>query len=259
MDNRKHSHYFKDIANYDELDIYLLLRLFGPLDHEIGHAIKKLLNAGKRGSKDKHQDIKEASDTLRRWLEIEEEMGGKQPPLLGVGEPMLSCEPIVPQVPEPVLLNDINIPLDLEKDESFSGNIICSRGLTDDGVMLYSLHRHDYQSHTDDRGNHYSLDGGCDYIRASSNLKVMPILKTSPIEVRSESLWGVRNCGDFPRYKERKRTIDDTDYVRIKDLTNEHICSIVKMFEESGNPSYKSGTGSVPSTIYEHYKSLPMR
>lgn len=65
----KHSHYHKQCP-YNSVDIYRVLELFGVTDQAIGHAIKKLLVAGKRGAKSKYQDIQEAIDTLNRWQEM---------------------------------------------------------------------------------------------------------------------------------------------------------------------------------------------
>lgn len=69
----KHRHYFKPVTGYDYIDIYRVLRMWGVVDHEIGHAVKKLLNAGQRGAKDKRQDLKEAIDTLERMIAILDE------------------------------------------------------------------------------------------------------------------------------------------------------------------------------------------
>lgn len=74
MAKRKHAHYFKDVSQITELDVYRVLRLFGVTDQSIGHALKKLLVAGGRGAgKDISQDIQEAIDSLTRWQELEEE------------------------------------------------------------------------------------------------------------------------------------------------------------------------------------------
>lgn len=63
----KHSHYKKDVSHLSMIDVYRVLALFEVGDQAIGHAIKKLLCAGKRGSKPKAQDVQEAIDTLVRW------------------------------------------------------------------------------------------------------------------------------------------------------------------------------------------------
>lgn len=71
--NRKHSHYFKDVRHLDYVDVYRVLQLFNVTDNAIGHAIKKLLVAGCRGSKPKNRDISESIDSLQRWLELNAE------------------------------------------------------------------------------------------------------------------------------------------------------------------------------------------
>lgn len=71
-----YSHYKKSVKHLKFIDIYRVLELFNVTDQAIGHAIKKLLCAGQRGAKDRNQDIKEALDTLKRWLEMREEDEG---------------------------------------------------------------------------------------------------------------------------------------------------------------------------------------
>lgn len=63
----KHSHYFKDVSNLQQIDVYAILKLFDVTDPCIQHAVKKLLVAGGRGSKSIDKDIQEAIDTLERW------------------------------------------------------------------------------------------------------------------------------------------------------------------------------------------------
>jgi len=65
----KHNHYFK-ACHYKAIDVYRVLQLFEVIDPCIQHAIKKLLVAGKRGSKSEYKDIREAIDTLERWCEM---------------------------------------------------------------------------------------------------------------------------------------------------------------------------------------------
>jgi hypothetical protein len=71
--NKIHNHYKKDVSYLQMVDVYRVLDLWQVNDHAIGHAIKKLLNAGQRGSKDMQQDIQEAIDSLTRWQEMQEE------------------------------------------------------------------------------------------------------------------------------------------------------------------------------------------
>ena len=48
----KHGHYFKKVTHLDGIDVYRVLELFEVTDPCLQHAIKKLLCAGTRGSKD---------------------------------------------------------------------------------------------------------------------------------------------------------------------------------------------------------------
>jgi hypothetical protein len=72
----KHKHYYKDVRHLDAVDVYRVLELFNVTDACIQHAVKKLLCAGTRGSKDVEQDVEEAIDTLGRYLDmrVEEEL-----------------------------------------------------------------------------------------------------------------------------------------------------------------------------------------
>ena len=70
-----HSHYFKDVSNFDAIDVYRVLELFDVVDPAIQHAVKKLLCAGGRGAKTMPQDVQEAIDSLNRWKEMRKEDG----------------------------------------------------------------------------------------------------------------------------------------------------------------------------------------
>jgi hypothetical protein len=64
-------HYYKAIPpELSELDIYAVLDLFEVTDQKVGHAVKKLLCLGNRGSKEYLQDLKEARDTLNRAIDL---------------------------------------------------------------------------------------------------------------------------------------------------------------------------------------------
>lgn len=76
----QYSPYFKDVRHIDTLDVYRVLDLFEveKHGHPISHAAKKLLLSGVRtGGKDVEADIREAIDSLMRWLEMREEDNGK--------------------------------------------------------------------------------------------------------------------------------------------------------------------------------------
>ena len=65
--------YYKDFSDVNEADVYLVHDRFKIEDHSgcIHHASKKLLLSGVRtGGKSKYDDVREARDTLNRWLEI---------------------------------------------------------------------------------------------------------------------------------------------------------------------------------------------
>ena len=69
----KYPKYYKDVSQLREIDVYLTHKLFEIDDPSgcIQHASKKLLLSGVRtGGKSKADDIKEARDTLTRWLQI---------------------------------------------------------------------------------------------------------------------------------------------------------------------------------------------
>lgn len=78
MTASKYSAYFKDVRHIDTIDVYRVVDLFGceKHGHPISHAAKKLLLSGSRtGGKDVEEDVREAIDTLRRWLEMRKEDG----------------------------------------------------------------------------------------------------------------------------------------------------------------------------------------
>lgn len=77
--SQKHSHYHKDVSHLKSIDIYRLLELFDVTDQAIGHAVKKLICAGKRGSKSFEQDVREAVDTLNRRLQMIAEDDNRPP------------------------------------------------------------------------------------------------------------------------------------------------------------------------------------
>lgn len=73
--------YFKDVSGLTEIDVYMTHQLFNIQDPSgcIHHSSKKLLLSGTRtGGKSKYKDIKEARDTLTRWLEINKDLKDKE-------------------------------------------------------------------------------------------------------------------------------------------------------------------------------------
>lgn len=68
--------YYKDVSDVEELDVYHVHQIFNIQDPSgaIQHASKKLLLSGVRtGGKSFYDDVREARDTLNRWLEINTE------------------------------------------------------------------------------------------------------------------------------------------------------------------------------------------
>ncbi len=65
--------YYKNFSDVNEADVYLVHDRFKIEDPSgcLHHASKKLLLSGVRtGGKSKFDDVREARDTLNRWLEI---------------------------------------------------------------------------------------------------------------------------------------------------------------------------------------------
>lgn len=67
---RKHHHYFKDVSNITEIDVYAVLKLFDVTDPCLQHIVKKALCAGKRGHKDMMEDLQNIVDTAIRAVEL---------------------------------------------------------------------------------------------------------------------------------------------------------------------------------------------
>ena len=73
---RRYPKYYKDVSAIDSLDVYAVHQLFDIQDPSgaLQHASKKLLLSGVRtGGKSQFKDIKEARDTLTRWLQLNPE------------------------------------------------------------------------------------------------------------------------------------------------------------------------------------------
>lgn len=74
--SEKYPQYYKPVGNLEEVDVYAVHHLFNIQDPSgcIQHASKKLLLSGVRtGGKSKAKDIREARDTLDRWLQLNPE------------------------------------------------------------------------------------------------------------------------------------------------------------------------------------------
>jgi len=72
----RYPQYYKSVEELDEIDVYAVHNLFNIQDPSgcIHHSSKKLLLSGVRtGGKSAYKDIKEARDTLTRWLQLNPE------------------------------------------------------------------------------------------------------------------------------------------------------------------------------------------
>jgi hypothetical protein len=65
-----HAHYYKDVSHLQKVDVYRALELFNVTNPCIQHAVKKLLCAGGRGTKDFERDLIEAIDSITRALDM---------------------------------------------------------------------------------------------------------------------------------------------------------------------------------------------
>ena len=73
---QKYPKYYKPVGNLTEVDVYAVHKLFDIKDPSgaIQHASKKLLLSGVRtGGKSAYHDIKEARDTLTRWMQLNDD------------------------------------------------------------------------------------------------------------------------------------------------------------------------------------------
>jgi len=74
--SEKYPKYYKDVSDINEIDVYEVHHRFQINDPSgcIQHASKKLLLCGVRtGNKAPYQEIREARDTLNRWLQLNQE------------------------------------------------------------------------------------------------------------------------------------------------------------------------------------------
>ena len=73
---QRYPQYYKPVGELTEIDVYAVHRLFNIQDPSgcLQHSSKKLLLSGVRtGGKSQYKDIKEARDTLTRWLQLNPE------------------------------------------------------------------------------------------------------------------------------------------------------------------------------------------
>lgn len=101
--------------------------------------------------------------------------------------------------------------------------LLANRLITPDGTILESFNRHDYKGHNDTvTGEYYFTDGGLEYIRRSVNK--VPGVDDSVYS--DDPHWGIREY-----FRWGTRGVDGTEplhYVKLKDLTKDHIEAILR-------------------------------
>jgi hypothetical protein len=94
MSEPKHKHYHKDVSDRQTIDIYGVCEVFevDDVSGRLHHAVKKILMAGKRGSKGYRQDIQEAVDTLSEKLRALDVIESIEPIVIDRIEPVTDSE-----------------------------------------------------------------------------------------------------------------------------------------------------------------------
>jgi len=90
-----------------------------------------------------------------------------------------------------------------------------------DGTLLTSFNRHDYKTHTEENGEEYMVDGGCEYLRRNVNnipAEEMSVYSDDAhVKIRKGCYWGTYGkLGDEP-----------FTYKSLRDLETAHINAIL--------------------------------
>lgn len=91
---------------------------------------------------------------------------------------------------------------------------------TPDGTVIESKYRWDYQAHTDSNGQVYAVDGGHDYLR-----RIGPFDYTELSVTTDDEHEVIRKLFTWKTYGESGK--DDPIYVKLKDMTQDHIYAIL--------------------------------
>lgn len=105
-----------------------------------------------------------------------------------------------------------------------SRKLLVNKIMCPDGTVLQSLHRYDFVEHTTSDGDYYFIDGGLEYQRYGGThldkVVNLAIYDTDPhTTIREEVVWG-------NRYDKDKNLLPKTRWIKIKDLTNDHLAGI---------------------------------
>lgn len=71
-----HSHYFRNVADLEKVDVYRILDLFGVTCPVAQHVVKKAIAAGRRGHKSTRRDWQDIAASAARKLEMIDEDAG---------------------------------------------------------------------------------------------------------------------------------------------------------------------------------------
>ena len=121
----------------------------------------------------------------------------------------------------------------MKKSKIEERKILLNQIQTPDGTILISTFRHDYKEHIDKNGEIYFVDGGCEYLRRSSNK--IPYTEQSIYEdtdfdyARTLLKWGTYG----------KHGKGPLKYVTVCEMSNDHILNILKTQQHKINPHLK--------------------
>ena len=136
----------------------------------------------------------------------------------------------------------------MDKDKEVEKRILYNAIQTPDGTVISSKHRHDYNTYTDKNGQHYSVDGGVDYLRRGfdkPDYTDVSVYDDGTHETRRNYIcWGVNYTKDMVR-------LPETRWEFVKNLNIDHIQAIVdgeyakgfmlEVFKEELNYRKKNG------------------
>lgn len=105
---------------------------------------------------------------------------------------------------------------------------------TPDGTILRSKYGYDYKTHMDKNGSEYMVDGGTKYLRRGGPQDYKELSKyytdLTHEEVINELEWG-------QNYDENMKRLKQTNWIKIKDMSTEHIKAILDG-DYCSNPMY---------------------